>query len=154
LLNYDSVVVGRNPSLHPGDLRLLKPTDVKTLHHLEDVVVFSALGPRPACDEMSGGDLDGDIYFVIWDPKLIPATDFPPARYATPAISDVPSTIGAFDVDGLDDIIFSVFGSLSDRPKAKVYGIFGAIIYHIFFLIYMLLRLLFMCRKYHRSGHR
>jgi RNA-dependent RNA polymerase len=74
--------VGRNPSLHPGDLRVLTPRNVRALHHLVDVVVFPSNGERPHCDEMSGGDLDGDIYFVIWDTDLIPKTDFTPMAYA------------------------------------------------------------------------
>ena len=84
LLGCPRVLVGRSPSLHPGDLRLLKPTDIPALHHLKNVIVFSALGSRPSCDEMSGGDLDGDIYFVIWDKNLLPTSDHPPATYATP----------------------------------------------------------------------
>lgn len=63
----------------------MKPTDAPLLHHLEDVIVFSALGSRPACDEMSGGDLDGDIYFVIWDRDLVPLEEHPPATYANPS---------------------------------------------------------------------
>ena len=54
--------------MHPGDIRILKmhyPPNHKTLN---DVVVFPALGTRPHCNEMSGGDLDGDIYSVIYDP--------------------------------------------------------------------------------------
>jgi RNA-dependent RNA polymerase len=30
------------------------------------------MGERPLPDMMSGGDLDGDMYFVCWEPSLIP----------------------------------------------------------------------------------
>ncbi|KAI0432019.1 RNA dependent RNA polymerase-domain-containing protein [Xylaria sp. FL1042] len=64
--------VGRNPSLHPGDIRVVEAIDVPALHHLRDVVVFPANGDRDIPSMCSGGDLDGDDFFVIWDPDLIP----------------------------------------------------------------------------------
>ncbi|KAH9895515.1 RNA dependent RNA polymerase-domain-containing protein [Xylariomycetidae sp. FL2044] len=65
-------VVGRNPSLHPGDIRVVEAVDVPELRHLRDVVVFPANGDRDIPSMCSGGDLDGDDFFVFWDPELIP----------------------------------------------------------------------------------
>lgn len=65
-------VVGRNPSLHPGDLRVVEAVDRPELRHLRDVVVFPQTGDRDIPSMCSGGDLDGDDFFVIWDPQLIP----------------------------------------------------------------------------------
>ncbi|PON45921.1 RNA-dependent RNA polymerase-type [Parasponia andersonii] len=78
------VVVAKNPCLHPGDVRVLKAVDVLALHHMVDCVVFPQKGKRPHTDECSGSDLDGDMYFVCWDPELIPpqqieAMDYTPA---------------------------------------------------------------------------
>ncbi|KAE8699069.1 hypothetical protein F3Y22_tig00110597pilonHSYRG01402 [Hibiscus syriacus] len=67
------VVVARNPCLHPGDVLVLRDIDVPDLHHMVDCVVFPQKGSRPHPNESSGGDLDGDIYFVCWDPDLIPS---------------------------------------------------------------------------------
>ncbi|KAD2804276.1 hypothetical protein E3N88_37653 [Mikania micrantha] len=80
------VVVSRNPCLHPGDVRVLKAVDVPALHHMVDCVVFPQKGKRPHPNECSGGDLDGDMYFVCWDPDLIPPQQFEPMDY-TPAPS-------------------------------------------------------------------
>lgn len=55
-----------------GDLRVLHTADVPELRHLRDVVVFPCVGDRPEPSKMSGGDLDGDIYAVVWDKKLLP----------------------------------------------------------------------------------
>ncbi|KAI0110995.1 RdRP-domain-containing protein [Hypoxylon sp. NC0597] len=65
-------VFGRNPSLHPGDIRVVEAVDVPALRHLRDVVVLPTVGDRDIPSMCSGGDLDGDDYFVIWDPRLIP----------------------------------------------------------------------------------
>ena len=49
-----SVVVTRNPCLHPGDVRYLEAVDVPELSHLVDCIVFPKNGPRPHPNEMAG----------------------------------------------------------------------------------------------------
>nr|XP_028964410.1 probable RNA-dependent RNA polymerase 1 [Malus domestica] len=78
----EQVVVGKSPCLHPGDVRGLMAVDVLALHHMVDCVVFPQKEPRPHPDECSGSDLDGDIYFVSWDPELIRPRKFPPMDYS------------------------------------------------------------------------
>ncbi|XP_077241138.1 putative RNA-dependent RNA polymerase 1 isoform X2 [Tasmannia lanceolata] len=75
------VVVAKNPCLHPGDVRVLMAVNVPALHHMVDCVVFPQKGKRPHPNECSGSDLDGDIYFVSWDPELIPPRQIPPMEY-------------------------------------------------------------------------
>lgn len=65
-------LLARNPSLHPGDIRMVKAVDVSNLHHLRDVVVFPQTGDRDVANMCSGGDLDGDDFLVIWDAELFP----------------------------------------------------------------------------------
>lgn len=64
------VVVSRNPCTHPGDIRLLDAVNRPELQHLVNVIVFPSTGERPLCNMMSGGDLDGDVYFVCWDQRI------------------------------------------------------------------------------------
>ncbi|KAJ3494442.1 hypothetical protein NLG97_g4076 [Lecanicillium saksenae] len=40
-------LIGRNPSLHAGDIRIVQAVDIPALHHLKDVVVFPCRGDRP-----------------------------------------------------------------------------------------------------------
>ncbi|KAE9346266.1 hypothetical protein PF008_g8362 [Phytophthora fragariae] len=69
------VAVHRSPCHHPGDIRVLRcRADVPPqLLQLKDCIVFPCQGPRPHPDECTGGDLDGDMFVVIWDKRLIPS---------------------------------------------------------------------------------
>ena len=69
------------PCLHPGDLRVLdfkcyikgvEATEkYKIFEKYENVLIFPSKGKRPHPNECSGSDLDGDNYFVFYDPDLI-----------------------------------------------------------------------------------
>ncbi|EQC39802.1 hypothetical protein SDRG_03225 [Saprolegnia diclina VS20] len=101
-----TIAVGRCPCLHPGDIQCLTLVDAPALRHLYDVLVFSSAGDRPDPDTMAGGDLDGDVYFCIWDERLLPTTTYPPMEpgvAATPPTSVDPTmnAIGRFYVDYL-----------------------------------------------------
>ncbi|PLB52422.1 RNA-directed RNA polymerase (Sad-1) [Aspergillus steynii IBT 23096] len=77
-------ILARNPSLHPGDIRVVKAVNIPELSHLHDVVVLPQTGDRDVASMCSGGDLDGDDYLVIWDQDLIPEDWFcAPMKYAS-----------------------------------------------------------------------
>ncbi|KAF7016872.1 hypothetical protein CFC21_030393 [Triticum aestivum] len=86
------VAVSKNPCLHPGDIRVLEAVYDHGLYakNLVDCVVFPQRGERPHPNECSGGDLDGDLYFITWDEKLIPEKVDLPMDYtaARPRIMD------------------------------------------------------------------
>lgn len=65
-------ILARNPSLHPGDIRVVRAVNRPELRDLRDVVVLPQTGDQDISSMCSGGDLDGDDYLVIWDPDLIP----------------------------------------------------------------------------------
>lgn len=78
------VLVTRSPALHPGDIQYPKhviPPDDHPLCEHSNVIVFSSYGDRDLPSQLSGGDLDGDIYNVIWDPEATPKTTYRPADY-------------------------------------------------------------------------
>ncbi|XP_020589018.1 probable RNA-dependent RNA polymerase 2 [Phalaenopsis equestris] len=77
------VVVTKNPCLHPGDIRVLEAVCDPRLDEmgLVDCLVFPQKGERPHPNECSGGDLDGDLYFISWDERLVPPQTDPPMDY-------------------------------------------------------------------------
>lgn len=83
-------ILARNPSLHPGDIRVVKAVNVPELSHLHDVVVMPQTGDRDIPSMCSGGDLDGDDYLVIWDEELVPGDWFrEPMNYASNKARDL-----------------------------------------------------------------
>lgn len=78
------VVITRCPALHPGDVQLVEAIDVpeeSTLRKLHNCIVFSQLGERDLPSQLSGGDLDGDLYNVIYDRSLFPTRLVEAAAY-------------------------------------------------------------------------
>ncbi|KAJ4865061.1 RNA dependent RNA polymerase domain-containing protein [Trichoderma breve] len=92
-------VVGRNPSLHPGDIRVVEAVDIPELRHLRDIVVFPSTGDRPVPNMLSGGDLDGDDFFIIWEPTLIPDQwNHPAMNYSSPSPEKLDRDVNADDL--------------------------------------------------------
>lgn len=85
VLKKDRVIITRSPALHPGDIRIVEAVDVpedSPLKYLRNCVVFSQHGSRDLPSQLSGGDLDGDKFNIIFEPSLMPQRDIaPPADY-------------------------------------------------------------------------
>jgi len=64
------VVIYRSPSLHPGDIKILTAVNNHLLDHMVNVIVFSKQGSRPTFNQLSGGDLDGDRYFISYNDDI------------------------------------------------------------------------------------
>ncbi|RVX18593.1 RNA-dependent RNA polymerase 2 [Vitis vinifera] len=86
------VIVTKNPCLHPGDIRVLDAVYEVELEEkgLVDCILFPQKGERPHPNECSGGDLDGDQFFICWDEGLIPSQTEAPMDYTSrrPRIMD------------------------------------------------------------------
>lgn len=68
------VVVTRSPALHPGDIQVARnviPPAGHPLRELKNCIVFSQNGERDLPSQLSGGDLDGDTFNVIWDQRIV-----------------------------------------------------------------------------------
>jgi hypothetical protein len=78
------LLVTRSPALYDGDIQfahnVLPPRDHPLIEH-RNCIVFSQKGNRDLPSQLSGGDLDGDLYNVIWDIGASPIQTFEPADY-------------------------------------------------------------------------
>lgn len=87
-----AVIVTRSPALHPGDIQVPQnviPPRENPLRELSNVIIFSRHGQRDLPSQLSGGDLDGDIFNVIWDEEVMPRQTFDPADYPRVAPVDL-----------------------------------------------------------------
>ncbi|QSZ33846.1 hypothetical protein DSL72_005419 [Monilinia vaccinii-corymbosi] len=78
------VVITRAPALHPGDVQLVNAVDVPSdspLKKLYNCICFSQKGARDLPSQLSGGDLDGDLYYVMFDEELKLKRTETPADY-------------------------------------------------------------------------
>ncbi|CAF1473862.1 unnamed protein product [Rotaria sordida] len=103
----NKVVVTKNPCHHPGDLRVFDAIDCLELRHLKDVIVFPQKGPRPHSNEISGSDLDGDEYVVIWHEDLIPQTPNETA-YEYDSQEDPPKLNHPITRDDINQVVMEV----------------------------------------------
>uniref|UniRef100_A0AC34QZN5 RNA-dependent RNA polymerase n=1 Tax=Panagrolaimus sp. JU765 TaxID=591449 RepID=A0AC34QZN5_9BILA len=84
LVHVGPIAVTRSPSFSLGDIQFVEAVDIPELHHIVDVLIFPTCGDRPIQDKISGGDLDGDEYFVFWDPDLMLPFSQPGAEFIHP----------------------------------------------------------------------
>ena len=93
------MLLARNPSLHPGDIRVVRGVDVPSLRHLKDAVVLPQTGDRDIASMCSGGDLDGDDFLVMWDQDLLPKEwNHEPMNYTAPRPLTVPHEVEIEDI--------------------------------------------------------
>ncbi|KAE9602620.1 hypothetical protein Lal_00049832 [Lupinus albus] len=111
------VVVTKNPCLHPGDVRVLDAIYSEELEEkgLRDCLVFPKKGHRPHPNECSGGDLDGDLFFISWDKELIPCEIEAPMDYTgrRPRVMDHKVTIEEIHQFFVDYMINDTLGAIS-----------------------------------------
>ncbi|KAI1769084.1 RNA dependent RNA polymerase-domain-containing protein [Hypoxylon sp. FL1150] len=65
------VLVARTPAHYPSDIQKVKAVFKPELGSLKDVVIFPTRGDIPLADKLSGGDYDGDIAWVCWEPTIV-----------------------------------------------------------------------------------
>lgn len=72
------VLVYKPPGLHQGDVHVFEATWNKEIEAVVGSatygIMFSTKGARSITDEMAGSDLDGDQYWVSWNPEVVTQT--------------------------------------------------------------------------------
>ena len=116
-----TVLVTKNPCLHPGDFRKLEAVRVDALEqHNRDCIVFSTQGNRPNFDEMAGSDLDGDQYWVYWGHELEIKTAAEPLNYPSAPKKDLGRVTN-------DLIIEHVLDTFTDKAPGVISNTHSAI---------------------------
>ncbi|PBP17756.1 hypothetical protein BUE80_DR011413 [Diplocarpon rosae] len=67
----DEVLVARSPAHFVSDIQKVKSVIRAELVGLKDVIVFSLKGNPSLANKLSGGDYDGDIAWVCWEPSIV-----------------------------------------------------------------------------------
>ncbi|KAJ4420099.1 hypothetical protein N0V82_004546 [Gnomoniopsis sp. IMI 355080] len=65
------VLVARSPAHFISDIQKVKAVFKSELADLKNVIVFSSKGNTPLADKLSGGDYDGDLAWVCWEPRIV-----------------------------------------------------------------------------------
>ncbi|EMR71798.1 putative rna-dependent rna polymerase protein [Eutypa lata UCREL1] len=102
-LDNRQVLLTRSPALHPGDIQIRRavvPPEDHPLRSLSNCIAFSQKGARDLPSQLSGGDLDGDIFNIIWDDMAVTscAREFAPADYHRVAPLDIGRTVKREDM--------------------------------------------------------
>lgn len=71
MLHGTDVLVARSPAHFISDIQKVKAVFKPELADLTDVIVFSSKGDTPLADKLSGGDYDGDLAWVCWEPRIV-----------------------------------------------------------------------------------
>ncbi|KAI9768710.1 MAG: hypothetical protein M1840_004705 [Geoglossum simile] len=96
-----NVTITRAPALHPGDIQVVTAVEAPAdspLNALHNCVVFSQRGRRDLPSQLSGGDLDGDLYNIIVHPGLRPERTHEPADYPIVPPFEIAGTVERRDM--------------------------------------------------------
>ena len=96
-----TATITRAPAMHPGDIQIVRAVDVpdgNPLKALHNCVVFSQKGERDLPSQLGGGDLDGDQYYVIFDPDLRPSQTHEAADYPRLPPVDIGRPVSSYDM--------------------------------------------------------
>ncbi|KAF1936008.1 RdRP-domain-containing protein [Clathrospora elynae] len=120
----ERIVITRAPALHPGDVQLVTAVNVpenSPLRALHNCVVFSQKGPRDLPSQLSGGDLDGDLFHIIYDTRLIPNYIVPPADYASTPAKDLGRPVEVNDIVDffIEYMNMDRLGQISNKHKIR-----------------------------------
>lgn len=124
ILLGDQIVVTRAPALHPGDVQLVKAVDCSfesPLRALHNCIVFAQQGARDLPSQLSGGDLDGDLFHIIYDPRLIPDFTMPPADYTSAPAKDLGRPVQVNDIVDffVEYMNMDRLGQISNKHKIR-----------------------------------
>ncbi|TVY46044.1 RNA-dependent RNA polymerase [Lachnellula subtilissima] len=88
-LNGDEVLVARSPAHFVSDVQKVRVVVKEQLMGLQDVIVFPTKvfpGEPSLAQKLSGGDYDGDLAWVCWEPSIV-------KNFETAKVPDMPDLV-------------------------------------------------------------
>jgi hypothetical protein len=89
MLHGRDILIARSPSLGNWDIQRVRSVFKPELAHLTDTVVFSTRGAVPLASKLSGGDYDGDTFWICFEPKLVNPFKNAPVPYPIPGYEEL-----------------------------------------------------------------
>ncbi|GKV11675.1 hypothetical protein SLEP1_g22913 [Rubroshorea leprosula] len=120
------VLVYRHPGLHFGDIHLLNARYVKELEDFvgqaKFAIFFPCKGPRSLSDQMAGGDLDGDMYFVSRNSQLLHYFEESSERWASKSspLSVSNKKLGELSDGELEEELHQLFLRSTFQPRSSI----------------------------------
>lgn len=71
ILDKCDVLVARAPIHLPSDIQRVRAVFRPELRKLKNVIIFSTQGEHSLASKLSGGDYDGDLAWVCWNPHIV-----------------------------------------------------------------------------------
>ncbi|KAL8149189.1 putative RNA-dependent RNA polymerase 5 isoform X2 [Apium graveolens] len=109
-----NVLVYRNPGLDFGDIHVLKATYLEAITDVvgnaKYAIFFSVKGQRSMANEIGDGDLDGDMYWVSRNPKLLGYFQAsPPWKRTCPVPHGLQSKVSEFSSEQLEQALMQQY---------------------------------------------
>jgi hypothetical protein len=99
--NGRRIHITRSPALHGGDIQLAYAVNVpedSPLMQLRNCICFSQKGSRDLPSMLGGGDLDGDLFHIIFDPNLQTSEPLSPACYEKQSPQELDRNVEILDM--------------------------------------------------------
>lgn len=86
VLKDQDILVARSPAHFISDIQKVRAVAKVELMGLKDIIIFSIKGDVPLASKLSGGDYDGDIAWVCWEPTIV-------NNFTSADVPDVPNLV-------------------------------------------------------------
>lgn len=86
ILSGQELLVARSPAHFISDIQKVKAVWKEELMRFKDVIIFPAKGNPSLAAKLSGGDYDGDMAWVCWEPSIV-------GNFQTAEVPEVPDLV-------------------------------------------------------------
>ncbi|KAL8929504.1 MAG: hypothetical protein Q9208_001173 [Pyrenodesmia sp. 3 TL-2023] len=88
MLHDIDLLVARLPAALPSDVQKIRAVYKLELKAYRDVIVFPSKGSHSLASVLSGGDYDGDLAWICWEPSIVDPFENAPLPSNLPSLAD------------------------------------------------------------------